>query len=143
MRRGAVVAGLIGLSLLVSCGPGATHAAVILHIPLRVVADPPVSRWHCISKGACQVSYGLRVTNLSGSAVNVEQCQLIAIGANGEELFSMGLTIGNPAGTYVPGGATRLGQGLLSLTVKPSVLPSVASSTVTCQAWDWQGHAPM
>ena len=139
--------GLVCLSVvaaLTSCGDVRGQSATILHIPMRVIAVPPVSAWkpRCNDQGPCEVAYGLRVTNLSTTLASVVQCQLRAFDSSGTQVFSMSLVIGTNIGIYVPAGTTRLGNGLAPLKVKPSVLPRVARSTVTCQAWDWHGNPP-
>ena len=96
----------------------------------------PECRTHCF------VGYQLGVTNPTDRDVNVLECHLVpAVG--GPIASPVLLTIGEPAGVWVPAGATRLGEGSTELRLAAQGVATLRHGTVTCTGVDWHGNLPI
>lgn len=138
------VLGAMAVLMLVSCG-GTGARAEVVDVPLRAKLTPAASAWHprhCKNQ-SCLVGYGIRVTNEGDRGVYVLECRTTLIDANGVTVFTASLPIGEPAGIYVPAGATRVGSGGVYLHIAPSLVQTVMADRTSCQALDWHGNPPI
>jgi hypothetical protein len=134
---------LVLVITLTACS-GGEFSAEVVDINLQPKVVGPV-RWHgaCTEPEGCLYRYRVHVTNTGDRTINVGQCTLTVTDGDGATYSSVGAAGSFPAGTSVKPGHEAVLDARAAFLISGRQNRRVDVVSISCEAWDWHGTAPI